>query len=161
MTRRTWKPFVCKCLIVLLAVQTASCGTLLYPERRGQPAGRLDAGVVALDAVGLLLFLIPGIIAFAVDFSNGTIYLPPEQTSYSSPAASEHLQTIHVNPAELTPQRLEAILRAQTGQPVCLEPGTYRAMRISQIPDFTTTTLDSLQTAVASHVVFRGTANSD
>ena len=96
-------------------------------------------------------------IAKEANVADGTIYLPPERTCYS-PAASEHLQTIHVNPAELTPQRLEAILRAQTGQSVCLEPGTYRAMRISQIRDFTTTTLDSLQSAVASHVVFRGTA---
>ncbi len=63
-------------VIAALLVNTASCGTILYPERKGQIDGELDAGVVVLDAIGLLFFLIPGVIAFAVDFSNGTIYLP-------------------------------------------------------------------------------------
>jgi hypothetical protein len=158
MAQKARKKFVCKCLIVLLALQTASCGTVLYPERRGQPAGPLDPAVVALDAVGLVAFFIPGIIAFAVDFSNGTIYLPPERYSFSSPLDNQHLQTVRVNPAELTPQRLAAVLGDQTGQPVSLEPGTYRAMRINQIRDFTPTTLENLQSAGSAHVVFRGTA---
>src|SRR4030067_3820528 len=56
--------------------QSAGCGTIMYPERRGQKAGKIDVAVAALDAVGLLFFIIPGVIAFAVDFNNGTIYLP-------------------------------------------------------------------------------------
>lgn len=63
--------------IVLVAHFTA-CGTVLYPERKGQRSGQLDVGVVLLDAIGLLFFIIPGVICFAVDFSNGTIYFPPE-----------------------------------------------------------------------------------
>src|SRR5690606_1945709 len=63
-------------LLAGVAVAQASCGTLLYPERRGQPRGQLDVGVVALDGVGVLLFLVPGVIAFAVDFATGAIYLP-------------------------------------------------------------------------------------
>lgn len=59
----------------------AGCGTILYPERRGQSAGQLDPAVVILDGIGLLFFFIPGVIAFAVDFNNGTIYLPGTQTS--------------------------------------------------------------------------------
>jgi hypothetical protein len=54
------------------------CGTILHPERRHQPpGGGLDWGIVALDTLGLLLFFIPGVIAFAVDFTTGAIYLPP------------------------------------------------------------------------------------
>lgn len=57
----------------------AGCGTLLHGERRGQPhSDQLDWGVVVLDSLGLLLFVIPGIAAFAVDFSTGAIYLPCE-----------------------------------------------------------------------------------
>ena len=67
--------FLCSC--AALAAGSAGCGTILHPERRGQPAGDLDWGIVALDAIGLFFFFIPGVIAFAVDFSNGTIYLPP------------------------------------------------------------------------------------
>ncbi|MBW1963361.1 MAG: polyribonucleotide nucleotidyltransferase, partial [Deltaproteobacteria bacterium] len=33
-------------LVVLFFAWTViSCGTILYPERRGQPAGRIDVGV--------------------------------------------------------------------------------------------------------------------
>lgn len=60
----------------VLATALSGCGTLLYPERKGQTGGRIDPSVAILDGLGLLLFLIPGLIAFAVDFSNGTIYLP-------------------------------------------------------------------------------------
>lgn len=59
-----------------IVVNLYACGTILYPERKGQTSGRLDVGVVLLNSVGLLLYFIPGVIAFAVDFSNGTIYLP-------------------------------------------------------------------------------------
>jgi len=55
---------------------TVSCGTLIYPERRGQTGGRIDPAVAILDGVGLLVFIIPGLIAYAIDFSTGAIYLP-------------------------------------------------------------------------------------
>lgn len=54
----------------------ASCGSLLYPERKGQTQGRIDPAVAILNAAGLLLFIIPGLVAFAVDFHTGAIYLP-------------------------------------------------------------------------------------
>ena len=60
----------------LLVTQLTACGTLLYPERRGQTNGQLDIGVVALDAIGLLFFFVPGVVAFGVDFVTGAIYLP-------------------------------------------------------------------------------------
>ncbi len=62
-----------------LATLTVSlgCGTILYPERRGQrTTARIDAGVAVMDALWCLLFIIPGVVAFAVDFSDGAIYLP-------------------------------------------------------------------------------------
>src|SRR6516165_5877668 len=92
------------------AVFLASCGTVLYPERRGQPTGRLDVGVVALDGIGLLVFLVPGIIAFAVDFSTGAIYLPPGYAMLD-PGTTDNLRKVHVDPAELTPERVETIVR--------------------------------------------------
>lgn len=60
----------------LLISQLTACGTILYPERRGQASGSIDAGVAVLDAVGLLFFFIPGVVAFGVDFATGAIYLP-------------------------------------------------------------------------------------
>jgi hypothetical protein len=63
-------------IVAALGLQSMGCGTILHPERKGQKDGRIDAGVAVLDGIGLLFFIIPGVIAFAVDFSNGTIYLP-------------------------------------------------------------------------------------
>lgn len=61
----------------LLLPPLAGCGSIMFPERIGQPRiGPLDWKVVALDGLGLLLFFVPGVIAFAVDFYNGTIFLP-------------------------------------------------------------------------------------
>ena len=60
----TLRIFIC----AVLMVQLMGCGTILYPERKGQNSGRIDTGVVLLDGIGLLLFVIPGVIAFAFDF---------------------------------------------------------------------------------------------
>jgi hypothetical protein len=68
-------------LVSLLFLQFTGCGTILYPERHGQDRGRLDATVIILDGVGLFFFLVPGVIAFAVDFVTGAIYLPRGGTS--------------------------------------------------------------------------------
>lgn len=67
----------------------SGCGTLIHAERRGQPhSDRLDWGIVTLDGLGLLLFFIPGVIAFVVDFGTGAIYLPPEAALPAAPPPS-------------------------------------------------------------------------
>jgi hypothetical protein len=142
-------------LTVGVAVFLASCGTLLYPERRGQPAGRLDAGVVVLDGIGLLLFLVPGVIAFAVDFSTGAIYLPPGYAMLN-PATGAELHKIQVDPKELTPERVEALVLEQTGKTVSLQPGAYRAARLQQLGQFTPDAVAGLQANPhAARVIFR------
>lgn len=63
--------------VLLLALGTQlACGTILYPERRGQRGGRIDPAVAIMDGIGVLLFVIPGLAAFAVDFATGAICLP-------------------------------------------------------------------------------------
>ncbi|MBN8410909.1 hypothetical protein LCL99_17965 [Halomonas denitrificans] len=59
----------------------AGCGTVFHPERKGQISGRIDPVVAVANGVGLLFFIVPGVIAYAVDFSNGTIYLPGTSTT--------------------------------------------------------------------------------
>lgn len=63
-------------VVIGLILPLTGCGTLFYPERKGQLQGRIDPGVAIADGLGLLLFIVPGVIAYAVDFSNNTIYLP-------------------------------------------------------------------------------------
>ncbi|WP_428818416.1 hypothetical protein [Microbulbifer sp. MCCC 1A16149] len=77
------------CLMTLMLNLTA-CGYFLYPERKGQAGGRVDPVVVILDGAGLLFGILPGIVAFAVDFTNGTIYLPAGGSS----AIDRHLTAV-------------------------------------------------------------------
>jgi hypothetical protein len=150
-----WKVWVGGTLTAGLAFSLTSCGTLLYPERRGQPVGRLDLGVVALDGVGLLLFFVPGVIAFVVDFATGAIFLPPEYSLVTPPTGSD-LRMVRVDPAELTPGRVEAVVREHTGRAVSLRPGEYRAKSLQKLDEFTPETLAGLQAdSNATEVIFR------
>ena len=49
----------CAVLSAALLSQLSACGTLFYPERRGQIDGRIDPAIVAFDAIGLLFYIIP------------------------------------------------------------------------------------------------------
>jgi len=109
-----------------LIAQLAGCGTLMYPERRGQRGGRLDIGVVALDTIGLLFFLIPGIIAFAVDFSEGTIYLPGTS------------RVARFDPKHATVASIEGIIRKETGQSVKLNQKNMEVSRLGSLEDMRT-----------------------
>lgn len=104
----------------LLLLQLAACGTLIYPERRGQSKGELDPVIVVLDAVGILFFIIPGVAAFIIDFNTGAIYLPPGQGSQQRvdkiregfrgarvDAGSDGSMTLHLDPQQLTPSVIE------------------------------------------------------
>jgi len=106
---------LCVVLTAVLSLQSVSCGTLLYPERRGQTAGRLDVGVVLLDAVGLLCFLIPGVIAFAVDFSSGAIYLPAGKSAKSSDLENG-MRVVRFDPKNYTPKTLEELISREAGR---------------------------------------------
>ena len=85
-----------------LGVHLSGCGLLLYPERRGQTLGRLDWTVVALDTIGLCFFFVPGLIAFAVDFATGTIFLP--EGGVATNPADEHpaLVSLSIPPDQLS-----------------------------------------------------------
>jgi hypothetical protein len=75
----------------VLVTQLSACGTLLYPERRGQTTGTIDVGVALLDAVGLLFFFVPGVVAFGVDFVTGGIYLPGGRVATLTPEERQRI----------------------------------------------------------------------
>lgn len=113
------------------------CGTILHPERRGQPAGTLDPGVVLLDGLGLLLFFIPGVIAFAVDFSTGAIYLPEGQdVRLSAINRRRQFQTISMDPHRLSRPEIAHAVSQHLGQPVRLEEEKYRTAKLRNLDDF-------------------------
>jgi len=114
------------------------CGTILYPERKGQPAGRLDMKVVALDTLGLLFFFIPGVIAFAVDFNNGTIYLPPDECVDKS-ARQPHGGLVSVplkSESRATLTEVERTVSRETSRDIRLVEGQYRTQPMQDVGEF-------------------------
>lgn len=121
----------------LSCLMATGCGTVLYPERRGQPAGAIDWKIVALDAVGLIFFFVPGVIAFAVDFTTGAIYLPPEHcTDATERRDDRELAEFHVPVEQLTPPGIAAAVSARIAEPVLLEPGRYQTYVLTDLEEF-------------------------
>jgi hypothetical protein len=105
-------------LAASLLTQLAACGTLFFPDRRGQIGGRIDPVVVALNAVGILFYLIPGLIAFAIDFTTGAIYLPGGSHAQLDPQSLHGLVDAKGNVDNV---KLKALIEAQTGQRLPLD----------------------------------------
>ena len=132
--------FLCCGISGLLSGCSAGCGTIIHPERKGQSAGPLDWKIVGLDALGLLLFFVPGVIAFAVDFNNGTIYLP--QNEYGA-ADQEHthakLTSISIQRDRLSHREIGLVVSKHSGRDVRLLPGEYKTHPLESIDEFWTT----------------------
>jgi len=111
------KPVACALLTVVLTSQLAACGTVFYPERRGQISGQIDSGVAILNGIGLLFYLVPGVIAFAVDFATGAIYLPDSRYS----VAPEKLNNAVGTDGRVDPLKLKAILQQELNLDLPLE----------------------------------------
>lgn len=122
------RPMVRVMLVMVVALplvfQTA-CGTLLHPERRGQTEGRIDPSIAILNGIGLLFFVIPGLIAFAVDFSTGAIYLPPDE---EAAANGDEDVVVHVDPDSLTPEKLSQVIYEHTGERVEISEAEMRLL---------------------------------
>lgn len=105
-------------LVFTLIISLSGCGTLLHPERKGQISGRLDPSIVLLDAIGLVFFLVPGVVAFAVDFATGTIYLPQQQRSSLTP---QQQQLILPHPGQLDTQALATVVEQNSGYAIAAQ----------------------------------------
>lgn len=104
-------------LSTTLITQLTACGTVFYPERRGQISGEIDPGVAILNGMGLLFYIIPGLVAFAVDFATGAIYFPDDRYTL----APERLQQAVDAQGQIDPLKLEAILQQDLGLQVPMQ----------------------------------------
>lgn len=104
-------------LAASLLAQASGCGTLLHPERRGQLNGQIDPVIAALNGVGILFFVVPGLIAFAIDFTTGAIYLPEGRYSL----APERLQEALDADGQLDHVRLRALLQEDLARDLPLD----------------------------------------
>ena len=106
------KPMVATIFSALLIFELAGCGTIIYPERRGQTGGKIDPAVVIMDGIGLLFWVIPGLVAFAVDFATGAIYTSSGRYS----VAPEALKPAIDENGRIDTVQLQEIIKQQTGQ---------------------------------------------
>lgn len=117
-------------LCLTLTLQLTGCGTLLYPERKGQKAGRVDIGIALLDGIGLFFFLIPGVIAYAVDFNNGTIYLPG---SARSSLEMKDFKQVRFDPKHSTKDSISKVIQEETGRNVALDDKGTQITRLKSM----------------------------
>lgn len=114
-------------LTMVLVLQLTGCGFILHPERKGHMGGEVDPTIAILDGIGLLLFLIPGIVAFAVDFSTGTIYLPHGRHSSLSPAEMDSIK----HNGKVDVKKLNALLSDKLGQQVDVQSSNVQVKQFS------------------------------
>jgi hypothetical protein len=115
-----------------LIVESLGCGTIMYPQREGQRGGRLDIGVVLLDAIGLVFFIIPGIIAYAVDFSEGTIYLPGGPKSALNGSG---IRRIKFDPSKTNALGIERIVERETGAAIRTNQKNLQISRLNSVEE--------------------------
>ena len=99
-------------VIAALFTQLTACGSIFFPDRRGQIDGKIDPMIAVLDAVGLLFYVIPGLIAFGVDFATGAIYFPPGKTAQIAP---QKLQDAIGADGKVDNNKLQTILERELG----------------------------------------------
>ncbi|MDP3817102.1 polyribonucleotide nucleotidyltransferase [Pseudomonas sp.] len=114
----TYKRVIGGILAATLFTQLTACGTLFFPDRRGQIEGRIDPVVAGLNAIGILFYVIPGLIAFGIDFATGAIYLPGGVTSQVNPADLHNLVDAD---GQIDPSKLKALIQVQTGHSLPLD----------------------------------------
>lgn len=115
---RTQSRVIAGVLAVALFTQLTACGTLFYPDRRGQIEGKIDPAVAAMDAIGILFFVIPGLIAFAIDFATGAIYLPGGHTAQLDP---QQLKQLVDTEGKLDLAGLKALIERSSGHQLPLD----------------------------------------
>jgi len=96
-------------LVATLLTQLSACGTLFFP---------IDPVVAGLNAIGILFYVIPGLIAFGIDFASGAIYLPGGLTSQVDP---QDLQNVVDADGKIDTAKLKALIEMQTGHSLPLD----------------------------------------
>ena len=122
------KKYLSTALLLIFTFQATGCGTILYPERRNQKTGRVDVGVALLDGFWLLVGIIPGVIAFAVDFSTGAIYIPEKSSTTS--AGSSGYRVVQYDPQGMTKEGVEKLISQEIGQTFRFSDERYQMTRI-------------------------------
>lgn len=63
------------CAAVLALALLPSCARIMHPERVGNSNGEIDIGPLVVDCLLFIPGIVPGVIALAVDFGTGAIFI--------------------------------------------------------------------------------------
>lgn len=116
-------------VVFTLTANLVACGTILYPERKGLHGGKIDPVVAGLDAIGLFFYIVPGVIAFVVDYNSGAIYLPRGRRRS---ALDSELSVVHANQV-IDDQYLEEVLKNQLHVDADLQSRNVIAKRVASL----------------------------
>lgn len=112
-------------------VLSSGCGVLLYPERQGQSDGKIDPVVALLDGMGLLLYVIPGLVAFAIDFHQGTIYLPGDGLSDAKDVNLDDARQVKIE-GPVDQESVEKAILEATGKTVDLGARNVQVINLQE-----------------------------
>jgi hypothetical protein len=113
-------------------IQIAGCGTIFYPERRGQTVhGGIDPLVAIADSAWFLAYIIPGFIAWGADLYTGALYMPAGQTRLTNQPDSQSMIVVKVNPKRLDQKMIEQIVSKHVGQKINLDDPNLQILRVN------------------------------
>lgn len=128
------KKLIISLSLVAYLLSTTGCGVILYPERQGQKGGKIDIAVALLDGAGLLLWVVPGLVAFAVDFHQGTIYLPNSRAAIDAGGTEYREVKFEFDDEKpMSVDQLESVLQRELGFPIDLDDERAFVMEIESI----------------------------
>jgi len=113
----------------------SSCGTIIYPRRVNQwERGGIDPAIVILDGIGLFFFIIPGLIAFAVDFGTGAIFYP-EGKDYNDPERTifDQWKDEDWETGKIDQQAIERFIAEKTGRSIKLDEETVLVQKLDHL----------------------------
>lgn len=116
----------------------SSCGTIIYPRRVNQwERGGIDPAIVILDGIGLFFFVIPGLIAFAVDFGTGAIFYP-EGKDYNDPERTifDQWKDEAWETGKIDQQAIERFIAEKTGRSIKLDEETVLVQKLDHLDQF-------------------------
>ena len=134
--RLTRRKFVATSLCSVIGIATTGCGTLLYDERIGQPRGGIDDvdwTVAGMNSIGLVFFFVPGVIAFAIDYYNGTLFYPPE---YCGELKTKQLNSIALPTEKISVAAVESLISDEVGTKVSLRRDGVVTRNLRSIKQF-------------------------
>lgn len=114
----------------------SGCGQLLRIGA-GEP-DTPDWPAVDEESPELIVFLVPGVIAFAVDFRDSMLYLPADGFG-GTERETVRLRTISVSPENLSRDSIAHRVSEESGLDVQLDGGRYKSRPLSSIDDFLAT----------------------